>query len=111
MSSLKARSVANHLALLTGYLTLANNFFTGTLPSDMAKLTALDRLYLDGNNFEGSLPISFGQLSHLLSFSLYNNFLTGTIPDLSSIKNLSKFKESTVRGGHCSSTWGALTSA
>ena len=78
------------LLLPSGYMSLANNFITGSLPTEITNLALLDRLYVDGNYFEGTLPNNMGQLSNLDALSLYDNYFTGSIPDFGPITNLSE---------------------
>jgi hypothetical protein len=67
----------------TGYLSFANNFFTGVLPTSITEMKDLNRLYLDGNYFNGKLPPGLSDMTNLESISIYNNFFTGTLsPDM-----------------------------
>ncbi|KAM2794379.1 hypothetical protein COP1_005759 [Malus domestica] len=85
-------------------LSLRSNLLRGVLPSDITSLPALQRLYLQRNNFSGDIPTSFSpqlnvldlsfnsftgnipqtmrNLTQLTELSLQNNTLTGPIPDL-----------------------------
>ena len=54
---------------------------TGTLPPEIANLSQLIYVYGDRNNFEGTLPLAWGQnhslpLATQLNFS-YNSYLSG----------------------------------
>lgn len=91
-------------------LSLRSNYLTGNLPSDVASIPSLQYLFLQHNNFAGSLPISLSsqlnvldlsfnsfsggiplsiqKLTNLATFYLQNNSISGTIPDL----NLPKLK-------------------
>lgn len=91
-------------------LSLRSNYLTGNLPSDVASIPSLQYLFLQHNNFSGSLPISLSsqlnvldlsfnsfsggippsiqKLNRLAIFYLQNNSISGTIPDL----NLPKLK-------------------
>lgn len=50
---------------ITGYLSLSENEFTGTLPSEMTEMTALSLLFLDGNDFGGTIPSGIERLQEL----------------------------------------------
>ncbi|CAF2047301.1 unnamed protein product [Brassica napus] len=79
-------SKLNNLA----HLILDNNNLTGSLPQELARLPSLTILQMDNNNFHGSvIPEAYGSFSRLVRLSLRNCGLQGSIPDLSSIKNLS----------------------
>lgn len=58
------------------YLVLQSNLLTGTIPTDLNKLTILNTLYIQNNIFTGTLP-NVGSL--LVGFSLQYNLLTGPI--------------------------------
>lgn len=58
-------------------MSLANNFFTGSLPNSIHKLSDMNMLYLDGNYFQGRLPNKIGDMSNLgefLGFVLCDSF-------------------------------------
>ncbi|KAL0755982.1 hypothetical protein Bca101_093650 [Brassica carinata] len=79
-------SKLNNLA----HLILDNNNLTGSLPQELARLPSFTILQMDNNNFDGSeIPEAYGRFSRLVRLSLRNCGLQGSIPDLSSIKNLS----------------------
>ncbi|CAN8254628.1 unnamed protein product [Cochlearia groenlandica] len=72
------------------HLILDNNKLTGVLPLELAQLPSLTILQLDNNNFDGSeIPEAYGKFPLLVKLSLRNCGLQGSIPDLSSIKDLS----------------------
>eukprot|EP00545_Synedropsis_sp_CCMP1620_P006725 CAMPEP_0119004480 /NCGR_PEP_ID=MMETSP1176-20130426/1160_1 /TAXON_ID=265551 /ORGANISM="Synedropsis recta cf, Strain CCMP1620" /LENGTH=753 /DNA_ID=CAMNT_0006956187 /DNA_START=121 /DNA_END=2382 /DNA_ORIENTATION=+ len=71
------------------YLSVANNFFTGSLPNSITQMKGLNRLYVDGNYFAGKLPAGLGGMTSLETLSIYNNFFTGTLtPDLGKMVNM-----------------------
>lgn len=76
-------SILGALNGLTGKLNLYSNSLSGSIPSSLAMLTALQELAVDDNKLVGSLPM----LSVLLKLHVSNNMLTGEIP--SSIAALS----------------------
>ncbi|KAJ6922240.1 hypothetical protein NC652_016020 [Populus alba x Populus x berolinensis] len=67
---------------------LAQNEFTGAIPSSLNALPKLLDLRLEGNQFTGQLP---DLTQNLLSFSVSNNALEGPIPAGLSIMDSSSF--------------------
>ncbi|GMH05002.1 hypothetical protein Nepgr_006842 [Nepenthes gracilis] len=65
-------------------LSLRSNYLTGDLPSDVATIPTLQLLYLQQNNFTGSIPVSFSPRLTVLDLSF--NSLNGNIP--TTIQNL-----------------------
>ncbi|KAB1220947.1 hypothetical protein CJ030_MR3G025362 [Morella rubra] len=65
------------------YLNLANNHFTGTIPSSLSNLTSLYLLFLSYNAFSGSVTSSFFNLPRLQEIDLAENMLSGPIPSIS----------------------------
>ncbi|GJP80484.1 hypothetical protein CLOP_g10692 [Closterium sp. NIES-67] len=63
------------------HLNLRQNFFNGSLPSELGNFTTLTVLNFDGNLFSGSIPPSMGEMSLLQQMVLSFNQLSGTIPD------------------------------
>ena len=53
---------------------------SGSIPSELALLTQLNRLWLVSNQLTGSIPSEFGLLTQLTFLDLTNNELTGSIP-------------------------------
>ncbi|PHT61769.1 hypothetical protein T459_34373 [Capsicum annuum] len=70
-------------------LYLAQNSFTGSIPSSLANASELLQLDFPENNFTGSIPVSFGNLEHLLWLNTWNNHLgTGELDDLKFLDSL-----------------------
>ncbi|KAK7270596.1 hypothetical protein RJT34_25885 [Clitoria ternatea] len=73
-------------------LCLADNEFTGKIPSSIAKLPNLLILRLESNKFRGEIP-QFRNTARLRIINLSNNELEGPIP-----RNLTNFDASAFRG-------------
>lgn len=75
-------------------IKLASSDFTGTIPSEMGKLTSLLEFSIPKNKVHGSIPQMFASLPHLEKINLSDNSLSGVIPLFKSPKivtfNLSK---------------------
>lgn len=53
---------------------------TGTIPTDIGKLTTLEKLQVNGNMFSGTIPSEIGLMTSLLYLNLQGNNFSGTIP-------------------------------
>jgi len=65
------------------YFDLSYNKLTGTLPADIGKsYKSLKQLYLDHNQFTGSIPESYPTISfgRIYVLTLNDNMLTGGVP-------------------------------
>jgi Leucine-rich repeat (LRR) protein len=62
------------------YLHLTSCNMTGTVPSELFKVTTLHGLYLNYNFFEGTLSTEVGKLTDLREFYLFNNDISGSLP-------------------------------
>ncbi|XP_006645505.1 receptor kinase-like protein Xa21 [Oryza brachyantha] len=68
-------------------LYLGENSISGSIPEEIGNLVGLDTLYLAFTSLSGAIPSSIGKLANLVEIGLYNTSLSGLIP--SSIGNLS----------------------
>ncbi|CAL9106404.1 unnamed protein product, partial [Musa acuminata var. zebrina] len=59
-------------------MNLTNYGISGSLPSSIAKLTAISSIWLGGNKLSGPIP-DMSSLKHLASLHLENNQLSGTV--------------------------------
>ncbi|KAF4356727.1 hypothetical protein F8388_022476 [Cannabis sativa] len=80
------------------WLDLSYNNFHGSIPSTFGNLSELEFLDLYLNKFEGSIPPELGNLRNLRTLNLSNNLLVGEIPDeLKGLKRLKDFHISSNR--------------
>jgi Leucine-rich repeat (LRR) protein len=68
-----------HLSALEA-LSVKGNRMTGPLPTELGRCTALTNLNLSQNRFSGGIPTELGLLSHLANISLETNRLDGKLP-------------------------------
>lgn len=68
----------SRLTALSG-IWLGNNNLSGTIP-DLSSLMRLETLHLEDNQFSGEIPSSLGKIQSLRELFLQNNNLTGQIP-------------------------------
>jgi Leucine-rich repeat (LRR) protein len=69
------------------------NGFTGSIPSDIDKLSKLEQLWFADNSIDGTIPESIVNLKSLESIFGYSNKLTKTIPSgLGSLVNLTQIR-------------------
>ncbi|KAD4583967.1 hypothetical protein E3N88_21568 [Mikania micrantha] len=80
-------------------LDLSGNYFSGSIPSNLAKdLPYIVYLDLSNNNLSGPIPSSFANFSFMNVLRLDNNDLTGEIPsELSKLPRLHEFNVSNNR--------------
>ncbi|NLD37677.1 MAG: hypothetical protein GX654_12495 [Desulfatiglans sp.] len=68
---------------------IGSNQLTGTIPSELGNLNNLQWLILECNELTGPIPVELGNLTSLQVMSLVGNSLTGSIPvQLSNLDNL-----------------------
>ena len=95
---LSHRGLRGNLTLISGLkslksLDLSDNNFHGSIPSIFGNLSELVFLDLSWNKFGNSIPIELGSLRNLRSLNLSNNLLIGEIPDeLQSLEKLQEFQ-------------------
>lgn len=100
LSHRELRGNATLISELKGlkWLDLSYNNFHGSIPSAFGNMSELEFLDLSLNKFEGSVPPELGGLRNLRSLNLSNNLLVGEIPDeLKSLKKLQEFQISSNR--------------
>jgi len=69
-----------------------NNYFSGTIPIEVAKLSLLRYVDISNNYFNGMIPQELKQLSLLSFLNLANNDFRGHIPTgIGLLSNLGKF--------------------
>ena len=81
-------------------LWLDNNQLSGSIPSELGKLTKLEWLYLWGNQLSGNIPSELGNLTNLKTLSLDSNQLSGSIPP--ELGNLTKLESLSLWGNELS---------
>jgi hypothetical protein len=70
-------------------ITLPRNGLVGTIPPEMALLTAMEKLQLSDNLLSGNIPTYLGELENLQSLQLDVNVLSSTLPsELGSLTSL-----------------------
>lgn len=75
------------------WLDLSNNNFHGSIPSAFGNLSELEFLDLSLNKFGGSIPPELGRLRNLRTLNLSNNMLVDELPDeLQSLEKLLAFQ-------------------
>ncbi|KAL7124558.1 hypothetical protein ABFS83_14G056300 [Erythranthe nasuta] len=62
------------------YLYLNHNNFSGTIPECLGNVTSLRNLYLDSNMLTSTIPSSVWRLADLLKLNFSSNLLSGFIP-------------------------------
>ncbi|KAG6640923.1 hypothetical protein I3843_09G037800 [Carya illinoinensis] len=95
LSSRKLRGNATLISELKAlkWLDLSHNDFHGSLPSAFGNLSELEFLDLSSNKFGGLIPRELGGLKNLRTLNLSNNLLEGEIPDeLQSLEKLEAFQ-------------------
>lgn len=70
-------------------LALSANQLSGSIPPELGDLSALESLYLGANHLSGGIPPELGALTNLWGLFLYSNQLSGSIPpELGALANL-----------------------
>ena len=73
------------------WLGLSGNRLTGSVPTELGNLTNLSLLWLTGNQLTGTIPSEFGKLVNLKELRLTGNRLTENIPSqLGNLSNLTQ---------------------
>lgn len=75
------------------WLDLSSNNFHGSIPQAFGNLSELEVLDLSFNKFGNLIPMELGRLRNLRSLNLSNNLLIGAIPDeLEGLEKLQEFQ-------------------
>ncbi|XP_075643912.1 putative receptor-like protein kinase At3g47110 [Castanea sativa] len=70
-------------------LWIGGNQFTGTIPVSLSNASDIQDLDIVGNQFTGTIPMSFGNLQNLQRFGAYSNLLgNNSVDDLSFLSSL-----------------------
>ncbi|KAK8505308.1 hypothetical protein V6N11_057637 [Hibiscus sabdariffa] len=70
-------------------LDLSQNYFVGSIPDDIDRLSTLVYLDISGNNFSGDIPPSIGRLPVLNTLNIVQNQFDGTFPkEIGNLSNL-----------------------
>ena len=59
---------------------LSLSFYTGSIPSEIGRLTYITILALDSNLLTGGIPTEIGRLALMQDLEVYANLLSGSIP-------------------------------
>lgn len=76
-------TLSSELGILTSLtsITILNSFeLTGSLPTQLSRLTNLKRITMRSNYLSGSIPTQFSTLASLTTLDLENNILSGSLP-------------------------------
>ncbi|XP_031118262.1 probable LRR receptor-like serine/threonine-protein kinase At3g47570 isoform X2 [Ipomoea triloba] len=76
------------------FLAFDYNLLEGVIPDSIGNLSrVLQKLYMGGNRFVGTIPPSLGQLSGLTLFDAHQNSISGQIPpEIGELENLQELK-------------------
>lgn len=70
-------------------LNFGRRQINGYLPTELAHLRFLEKIYLQRNNLTGTIPFEIGALSYLKELDLSRNTLSGTVPaEIGNMQNL-----------------------
>lgn len=58
-----------------------SNVLTGTIPTELGQITAMLRLDVSSNALRGTIPSELGLLQHVIVLNVSSNMLTGTVPE------------------------------
>lgn len=84
-------------------LILSSNFLNGTIPTSLGKLSKLTYLYPSSNSLSDTIPTYLGKLSKLTYLDLSSNSLSGTIPTF--LSNLIKLTQLDLSNNQISGTY------
>jgi hypothetical protein len=73
-------------------LSLFGNALTGTIPTEIGGMQALENFWINTNAFWGQLPTTIGLVTNLIEIVAYQNDMSGTLPvELGLLHALTKF--------------------
>ncbi|XP_050147520.1 probable LRR receptor-like serine/threonine-protein kinase At1g56140 [Malus sylvestris] len=93
------------------YLSIDQNYFTGSLPAFIGNMSALTSLTISRNSFSGPIPKELGNLAELTMLSIASNNFSGTLPpELGNLVKLELlYMDSCGLSGEIPSTFANLT--
>lgn len=78
-----------NLSATLEYVYAAYSGIRGPIPDEIANLSSLSFLFLQGNELTGSIPTTLGRLRKLQALNLYDNNMMGPIPnEICNLKDL-----------------------
>ena len=83
-------------------LDLSENNLSGTIPSELADLSSLEKLNLDLNELKGQIPAELGILANLEDLYIQNNELGGPLPG--ALANLANLRQLVLYGNAITGT-------
>ena len=69
------------VGIASEWFFIANNKFSGSIPSEVGRLTNLEYFSIYGNPFSGTLPSEVGLLTEMREIDLHDTEMEGTIPE------------------------------
>ena len=76
------KSIIHNFSFFSFLVALDENYFTGTIPTEIGNLTDADVILLDSNMFEGQLPMEMSNCVDLEALGIFDNKFNGTLPDI-----------------------------
>jgi hypothetical protein len=92
VANIPTGSIPSEISKLSNlrHLDFSFSLMTGTLPTELGLLQTLTSLDVSGNSLKGTIPTELGNMMELNSLTLYMNMLSGTIPsEIGKLKQVS----------------------